>query len=118
MGGFVGVIVCVAGAAMLYETGHPVLFWLAVSVSIVSIWTLGIMHNYALNSARIRNEMLASNMAHDGRSKEDVEKVKDRIIRLGPRDLDTVPNGLAMVDMLATIVGFILFISGAVVRLF
>jgi hypothetical protein len=117
MSRFVGVAICAAGAGTLYGTGHPILFWLAVVTAAISFWTLGVMHNYAMNSAKLRNDRLAENMTAEGRRREEVARVKSRTIVIGPGDLDAVPNGLALVDMVATVAGVALLGCGLVIRL-
>jgi hypothetical protein len=116
MGGFLPIAICLAGAITLYGTGHPILFGLAVVVSVISFWTLGLMHNFAADSAKSQNDRLIENMAAEGRSNEEIERVNSRIIRYSSADLNAVPNSLAMVDMIATAVGAILLVCGLAIR--
>ncbi len=47
MGGWIGVAIGVAGAALLFKLGHPVLGGIAVFFAVLQFWSFGIMHNYS-----------------------------------------------------------------------
>ena len=55
LGGVIGFIICVVAAVTLYGTGHPVLFWLSVATGLVDLWSWGVMHNHAMESAKARH---------------------------------------------------------------
>lgn len=117
MGGFVSVIVCFIAAIAFYGTKHPVQFWLSVISTVVAFWSWGVMHNLAMNSARDRWKLLRENMIREGRSQEDLDRVDKTRIRITPDDLNKVPNGLSLFNMIVTFVGIALLIWGIITRL-
>ena len=54
MGGIVGVVVCALAAGAFYGTGHPAVFWVCVALAVVSFWSWGVMHNYAMQPPQSR----------------------------------------------------------------
>ena len=56
MGGLISVILSVLAAIAFYGTGHSLSFWLCVVIVVLSFWSWGVMHNYAMNSAKARGK--------------------------------------------------------------
>ena len=116
MGGLVNLFVCVLAAGAFYGTGHPILFWLSIGAGVVAFWSWGIMHNYAMEPAISRHDLIIQNMRDAGRSEDDISRFDSRIISPGRADANAIPNWLATVNMVATLVGVVLLIWGSIVR--
>lgn len=118
MGGLISVIISVLAAFAFYGTGHPLLFGLCLVIVILSFWSWGIMHNYALNSANARWDRIRENMIREGRSSEEIDNLDSAPIHLSEADVDVVPDWLATLNLLATLAGIGLLIWGIIVRFF
>ena len=116
MGGKIGVIIGILATIVLYGTGHPILFWLAIAAVAVDFWSWGIMHNYAMLSAKAKVERLRENMVYEGRSPEEISRLDQIPIKVSNADLEAVPNSWTMINMAATIGSLMLLIVGLVVR--
>ena len=116
MGGLISVIICVLAVVGFYGTGHPILFSLSIASGIVAFWSWGVMHNYATESAKSRHDMMLESMRAEDRPEDEIARFDSCIIDPGPADVNAVPNWLATVNMVATLVGVVLLISGAIVR--
>ncbi|MEW6172856.1 MAG: hypothetical protein AB1510_07270 [Bacillota bacterium] len=118
MGGLISVIISVLAAIAFYGTGHPLLFWLCVVIVVLSFWSWGVMHNYAMNSAKARWDRIRDNMIREGRSPEEIDRLDNTPIHLSKADVNVVPDWLATVNMLVTLGGIGLLIGGIIVRFF
>jgi hypothetical protein len=118
MGGLVNLAICVLAAVAFYGTGHPILFSLAVTGSLVALWSWGVMHNHATRSAKRRRELVVEMMRAEGQADEEIQKYDSSLINPDPADAKAIPDWLAMVNLLATLAGVVLLIWGAIVRIF
>jgi len=109
-------IFCVAPAVSLYGTGFPRLFWASIVVGILGFWSWNAMHSHAMQLAKLRYNRLAENLRVEGRSHEEIERVRGLPNRPSSREIDSVPNWIAVVDMLATVAAFVLLVWGIVIR--
>src|SRR3990170_1911532 len=110
MGGWISVIASLIATILLYGTGHLYLFIFAILVTVACFWTFGIMHNYAISSAKARHDRILENMKLEGRSEEETTAFDNRIIRLSPHDVNVVPDKLAFIDMIISITGYVLLL--------
>lgn len=118
MGGLISVIISVLAAIAFFGTGHPFLFWLCVAIAVASFWSWGVMHNYALNSAKARWDQIRENMIQEGRSPGEIDRLDSAPIHVSTGDVNAVPDWLARVNMLVTVAGLGLLIWGIIVRFF
>lgn len=118
MGGLISVIISVLAAIAFFGTGHPLLFWLCVVMVVFSFWSRGVMHNYAMNSAKDRWDRIRENMIQEGRSPEEIQRLDSIPIHPSNADVNAVPDWLATVNMLVTFAGLGLLIWGIIVRFF
>lgn len=118
MGGIISLLIGILAAIAFYGTGHPILFWVAVAICIVCIWSWGVMHNYALKAAKGRWDQIRENMIREGRPPEEIERMDRTPIRIATSDVDAVPDWLATVNMIVTFIGLGLLIWGIIVRFF
>lgn len=110
MGGLVSLIIAILAAIAYYGTGHPFLFWLCVILSIASLWIWGIMHNFAMDSAKAKRDNLLKYMVGEGRSPKEIERLDTSPIRISKSDINTVPNWLSWMSMTLTAIGVVLLI--------
>ena len=92
--GWFPVIISVIAAYLIYDTGHPVLFVIAIITVIGCFWSWGIMHNYATDLARKRSN-------YSGEFYDITEY-----------EAQAVPNWIARVNMGFSALGLILLIIG------
>jgi hypothetical protein len=118
MGGFISVLISALAAILLYGTGHSILFILAILITIACVWTWGIMHNYATSSGEVKHDRILQNMKLEGRSVDEIRRFDERIISPTAHDVDAVPDKLAFINMVSTIIGFILLITSIYFRFF
>ena len=110
MGGWISVIASLIATILLYGTGHLYLFVFAILITITCFYTFGIMHNYAISSAKVRHERILKNMKLEGRSQEKITAFDNRIIELGPHDANIVPDKLAFINLITSITGYVLLL--------
>lgn len=110
MGGWISVIASLIATILLYGTGHLYLFIFAILVTVACFWTFGIMHNYAISSAKSRHDRILENMKLEGRSEEKITAFDNRIINPSPHDVNTVPDKLAFINMIISITGYVLLL--------
>jgi small-conductance mechanosensitive channel len=118
MGGLISVIIGVLAAIAFYGTGHLLLFWMCVVIIVLSFWSWGVMHNYAMKSAKARWDRIRDNMIREGRSAEEIDRLDSTPIHPSTADVNAVPDWLATVNMLVTFAGIGLLIWGIIVRFF
>ena len=110
MGGWISVIASLMATILLYGTGHLYLFIFAILITIACFWTFGIMRNYAASSAKSRHDRILENMKLERRSKEEIAAFDNRIISPSPQDVNAVPDKLAFVNMIISVIGYILLL--------
>jgi len=110
MGGWISVVAGLLAAIFLYGTASSYLFLFAILITIANFWSFGIMHNYAINSAKSRHDRILENMKFEGRSSEEITAFDNKIIRPSPHDVNAVPNKLAFINMIASIIGYVLLL--------
>lgn len=114
MGGIVSILICTVAAILLYGTGHRVLFTAALVVGVLTIWSVGVMHNYASYARRGRAARLRENLAAEGRLGSDAEaRLQEYEHGSEPQ---AIPNWLTIANMLLTVAGVGLLITSFFVR--
>ena len=93
------VLPALIASALLYDTGHPVLFGLAIGVAVGCFWSWGIMHNYATEEAKKR------------------PSYKGGFGDILPKEADSVPNWITSVNMGFRALALIALVSAVVIRL-
>lgn len=118
MGGLISVIISILAAITFFGTGNPFLFWVCVIIALLSFWSWGIMHNYAMKSAKARWNHVRENMIQEGRAKEEIDRLDNTPINPSIGDVNAVPDWLATINMLISVAGIGLLIFGIIVRFF
>ena len=94
--GWISVLVAGIGAYLLYHTDHLVMGAIETIAAIVCFWSWGVMHNHAFDSAKRRPD-------HTGRFHD-----------LTQQEAEGVPDWIAGINLISSLVGLILFITGIV----
>ena len=94
--GWLAVLLAGVGAFLLFKSGHTILMVLAIIATLGTFWSFGIMHNYATNLARRR-------ASYTG-----------RFFDCTDQEVQAVPNWIALINMLFTLAGLVLLITGIV----
>jgi hypothetical protein len=97
--GWLAVVSGAIATALFWSDDQSWLLILAAIAAVGSLWSYGVMHNFAVESARRRQNY--SGAFYDFRV----------------RDLDAVPNWLAKVNFLFSVGAFILLIVAVVMKL-
>jgi len=97
---WLSVAIAIIACLLLYGTGHLILLGLAILSVIGGIWSWGIMHNYATEAAKYRS-------SYKGKFYDFTE---DEVV--------IVPDKLAAINMIFSIIGLVMMIIGIVIRLF
>jgi hypothetical protein len=118
MGGLISVLINVFAGLAFFNTGHPYHVWVCCGTAALALWSWGIMHNFATLSAKRRSDHVRRNMAEEGASQTELERLDDMPIQPGASDYNEIPNWISVVNMLATFAGLALLIWGVVVRWF
>jgi len=98
--GWLPVLIGVVAALLLYNTSHPILFVLAIVSAVGSLWSWGIMHNYATEAARRRP-------GYSGRFGDITES-----------EAESTPDWTAHLNMVFALAGLILVVTAVVIRFF
>ena len=108
--GWFSSLIYVVPIYLLYNTGHPVLWALTIVNAIVNFWSYGVMHNYAVRQSLRGIKRLRENLAFDGTLDVEKERELDRLkLKSNP---DAVPDWLAGINILSTLVGLVGLIYG------
>ncbi|HNY42234.1 MAG TPA: hypothetical protein PKJ41_17655 [Bryobacteraceae bacterium] len=94
--GWFAVLVAGIGAYLLFHTDHLVMGAIETIAAIGCFWSWGVMHNYAFDKAKRRPD-------HTG-----------RFYGQTPAEAEGVPDWIASINLVSSLVGLILFIAGIV----
>jgi hypothetical protein len=94
--GWLHVLLPLIAAFLYYRTSHTLLMVIAIIMALGSFWSWGVMHNYATDVAKHRSNYTGG------------------FYDLTKTEAESVPNWLATVDLLFSLVGFVLFIIAIV----
>ena len=96
-------------SSLVYNTGHRLLWILALVNAIASLWSYGVMHNYAVASSAERLKGLRRNLALeglDGEKEREIDRLKLTV------NLHAVPCWLSSVNMISFIIGVMFLVYG------
>ena len=96
--GWLSVAVGVIAAALLYGTGHGVLFTFSVVFTIACLCSWGVMHNFATESAKRRSTYTGG------------------FYDLTEIEVDSVPNWVTTINMLSTFAVVVILIIALFIR--
>jgi len=86
-------IACAAiGAWLFHVSQNDWLFWIALCTGVLSLWSYGVMHNYATEAAKQRP-------GYSG-----------KFYDISESEADSVPNWLAAASMLSSVAAMFLFV--------
>lgn len=93
--GWLGVVISVVAGWLLRDQGWP---WLAgaIGVGVLEFWSWGIMHNYAVESAKKRGDYTGG------------------FFDITPRDAGSIPDWITTVNMLGFVAAVGLLIAGLI----
>lgn len=103
-------LICAVPLYLLFNTGHRVLWILALVNAVANLWSYGVMHNYAVESSAEKIKGLRRNLALEGKLGAEKERQIDKL-KLA-KDLAAVPNWLSTVDMVTFIIGVVFVAYG------
>ena len=98
--GWLGVAVSAFAALLFYSSEHWVLMALAIVAAVGSFWSFGVMHNYATEIAKQRRDYTGG------------------FYDITEEEAAAVPDWLAIVNLVFSVGGLILFISALIMRWF
>jgi len=117
MGGKINLVIGVLSTLIFYWIDSKII-WLSLVTTILIFWSFGIMHNFAMNSARERRELIIENKVLEGASPEEIERVKNFPIHISSGDLNFVPNWLITLNLLFSLAIYILFVVAIIKVIF
>jgi len=109
MGGKISIIIGILTTLIFYWIDSK-LGWYSFGTTMLIFWTFGIMHNYAMNSARSKRETIIQNKIIEGSSAKELQRVKDLPINISKGDLNIVPDWLSMLNMIFSLIIYVLLI--------
>lgn len=98
--GFVGVALGAGASIWLWQLGHPISAAIGGLLALICLWSWGVMHNYATESAKRRADYTGA------------------FFDLSERDVAAVPDWLVTVNMLATLGAVAMLVIAAVMHVF
>jgi len=108
--GWFSFLISVVPLYLLYNTGHRVLWFLALGSAVANIWSLGVMHNYAVESSAQQIKTLQRNLALEGNL--DAEKQRQIDGLKLTVNLNAVPNWLSTLNMVSLTIGLVFLVYG------
>jgi hypothetical protein len=94
--GWLSGVISVGAAFLLFRTGHTTLMIVAIFSAVGCFWSWGIMHNYATNLAKRRSNYTGG------------------FYDITNRETQGVPDWISILNMLFSVSGLILLITGIV----
>ena len=98
--GWLSVLIGIVAALLFWNLGSRVFFVMSVISSIGAFWSWGIMHNYATESAKRRSSYTGG------------------FYDFSETDINSIPNWISTINMVITIIAFILLIVAIVMKIF
>jgi hypothetical protein len=126
MGGATGSAICVIAAGLLYGTGHPISFFIAIISAIIAFGSWRYMRYFAKMLARnrlfverLQSGELGTTDAESENATEYWEHLRKNVTMADAnrRDIEDVPDFVSAANMFAVVVGIVMLIIGAVIRL-
>jgi uncharacterized membrane-anchored protein len=94
--GWLSVLLSGIAAFLLFKAGHTVLMILAILAAVGCFWSWGIMHNYATDLAKRRSDYTGG------------------FYDITNREAQAVPDWISTVNMVFSLAGLVLLITGIV----
>ncbi len=95
---------------LYYQTERNVLFWLCLVVLFAVFWTHGIMHNFAMDIAKVKRDLLLRNLEREQGGEAEINRLKSAPLKISKQDLNAVPNHLTIANMCWTILLYVLLV--------
>jgi hypothetical protein len=108
--GWLSFLICVIPLYLLYNTGHRLLWILALGNAIANLWSSGVMHNYAVESSAERIKGLQRNLALEGKLDSEKQHQLDGL-KLTV-NLNAAPNWLSKVNIVSLVIGLAFCVYG------
>lgn len=109
MGGKINLFIGILTTLIFYWIESKIV-WFSFGMTILIFWTFGIMHNYAMNSARNKRELILQNKLLEGYSAEELKRVKDLPVKINKGDLNNVPDLISMLNMIFSLIIYVLLL--------
>lgn len=109
MGGLINLIIGIL-TTLIYYWIDSTLIWLSLGTTILIFWSFGVMHNFAMNSARERRKIIVENKVYEGATHAEIERVENLPIHISSGDLNIVPNWLTHLNMIFSLTIYVLLI--------
>lgn len=97
--GWLSFLLGVVAGALFFKTGHVVLLSLSIVFSIGGLWSWGVMHNYATESAKRR-------LNYSG-----------GFFDITAHEANSVPNWITSINMLSSVAALILLIIAIIMAI-
>ncbi len=97
--GWLSVLLSSIAAFLLFKTGHTALMILSVVAAVGCFWSWGVMHNYATELAKHRQNYTGG------------------FYDITPHEAQTVPDWVSWVNMGFSLLGLILLITGIIITI-
>lgn len=98
--GWFPVVVGLIACSLLYSTDSRIAFWVALVATIGTLWSYGVMHNFATEAAKRR------------------ANYKGGFYDITEREADSVPNSIAGLNLLFSLASIGLLLYGGYVKFF
>ncbi len=114
MGGWLTIAINILAAYSFFHIGSTALMVMSIINGIVSLWSFGVMHNYASYAMREKADLIENNLQLEGRldeeSKERLERLKHRT------DHRAIPTWIATINFLSFLLAVVLIVVFFFVR--
>ncbi len=114
MGGWINVGVSLIAAFSFYRIDQTFLMVLSIINAVISFWSFGVMHNFAIQPGKAKIERLRENMKLEGRFDKQAEARLDSIsVPIVP---DAAPNWVTNINITTFLFGIVFIIIFIVLR--
>lgn len=80
--GFLSIAFGAVAAFRFYGSTHPILYWMSVVFTILAFWLVGICHNFAMESAKLKRKHQIENFEKEGRPDVEIGRFTSVILRV------------------------------------
>ena len=92
--GWFSILISAIAAFLLFKAGHTVLMILAIIITIGCFWSWGVMHNFAIESAKRRRNY------------------RGGFYDVMPQEVESVPDWITCINMGFSLIGLLLLVTG------
>lgn len=111
MGGKITIGLAIVATTIFYGTDSA-LFWATLATTVMTFWSVGIMHNFAMDSAKARRKRIIDNKIYEQADDKEINRIKDLPINIEYADLRSVPNWLTWLNLIFSIGIYVLLTIG------